>query len=149
MLTGIYTFNFLDRQLLANLTENIKADTGLTDADLGKLGGIYFAAFYTVLGVVVGFLADRGNRLWILSAGSFLWSLFTMAFGMARGLPMMAVTRMGVGVGEAAGALAAFCLERRTIPAAVHGSRALTVEFQKRLRDDGFELEWAVPVHPL
>src|ERR1700760_4826084 len=46
MLTGIYTFNFLDRQLLAILTENIKADTGLTDADLGKLGGIYFAAFY-------------------------------------------------------------------------------------------------------
>jgi len=52
-------------------------------------------------------------------------------------------------VGEAAGALAAFCLERRTIPAAVHASPALTGEFQKRLRDDGLELEWTVPVHPL
>jgi MFS family permease len=121
MLTGIYTFNFLDRQLLANLTENIKADTGLTDADLGKLGGIYFAAFYTVLGVVVGFLADRGNRLWILSAGSFLWSLFTMAFGMARGLPMMAVTRMGVGVGEAAGAPPSYSIISDYFPARRRG----------------------------
>lgn len=103
MLMVIYTFNFLDRQLLANLTENIKADTGLTDADLGKLGGIYFAAFYTVLGVIVGFLADRGNRLAILSIGSFLWSAFTVLFGVARTFPLMAAARMGVGIGEAAG----------------------------------------------
>ena len=52
-------------------------------------------------------------------------------------------------VGEAAGALAAFCLERKTVPAAVHESPGLTGEFQKRLRDDGFELEWTVPHWPL
>ena len=121
-LTGIYTLNFLDRQLLANLTENIKADTGLTDADLGKLGGIYFAAFYTVLGVIVGFLADRDNRLWILSIGSFLWSGFTMAFGMSRGLPMMAVTRMGVGVGEAAGAPPSYSIISDYFPATKRGT---------------------------
>lgn len=122
MLTCIYTFNFLDRQLLANLTENIKADTGLTDADLGKLGGVYFAAFYTVLGVIVGFLADRGNRLWILSIGSFLWSCFTMGFGVSRGLPMMAATRMGVGVGEAAGAPPSYSIISDYFPARQRGT---------------------------
>jgi sugar phosphate permease len=121
VLTLIYTFNFLDRQLLANLTENIKADTGLTDADLGKLGGIYFAAFYTILGVAVGFLADKGNRLRILAAGSFLWSLFTVLFGVAKGLPMMAASRMGVGVGEAAGAPPSYSILSDYFPAERRG----------------------------
>ncbi len=122
VLMVIYTFNFLDRQLLANLTENIKADTGLTDADLGKLGGIYFAAFYTVLGVVVGFLADRGNRLRILSIGSFLWSAFTVGFGLARGLPLMAACRMGVGIGEAAGAPPSYSIISDYFPARQRGT---------------------------
>jgi len=52
-------------------------------------------------------------------------------------------------IGEAAGALAAFCADRRLTPEAVHARPGLTAEFQKRLGDDGFELEWSVPVRPL
>jgi len=52
-------------------------------------------------------------------------------------------------IGEAAGALAAFCLDRKRTPAEVYAKSDLTAEFQKRLRDDGFELEWQVPIRPL
>jgi hypothetical protein len=50
---------------------------------------------------------------------------------------------------EAAGALAAFCVDRQLTPAAVHAKVDLTAEFQKRLREDGFELEWKVAIRPL
>ncbi|MEN9600815.1 MAG: hypothetical protein RIS56_421, partial [Verrucomicrobiota bacterium] len=52
-------------------------------------------------------------------------------------------------IGEAAGALAAFCVDRQLTPAAVHATVDLTTEFQKRLREDGFELEWKAAIRPL
>ena len=58
--------------------------------------------------------------------------------------------RMGhMSIAGPAGALAAFCADRKTTPAAVHAKTDLLADFQKRLRDDGFELEWRVPVRPL
>ncbi len=104
MLLVIYVFNFLDRQLMSILQEPIKEELGLSDGEIGLMTGFFFALFYTVFGVIVGFLADRTSRKRILWAGCFLWSLFTALCGMAKNYPTMMVARMGVGVGEAAGA---------------------------------------------
>ena len=100
----VYTFNFLDRQLMSILQEPIKAELGLSDSQLGLMTGLGFALFYTGFGVIVGVVADRMNRVRILFAGAFLWSLFTALCGLAKSFPMLLVSRMGVGVGEAAGA---------------------------------------------
>lgn len=104
MLAFIYIFNFLDRQLMSTLIESIKKDTGFTDKQMGFMTGFNFALFYTVFGVIVGFLADRTSRRNILFAGAFLWSGFTALCGMAQSYPVMLAARAGVGVGEAAGA---------------------------------------------
>lgn len=117
MLCFIYTFNFLDRQLMSILTEPIKNEMGLTDSQMGLLGGIYFASFYTVIGVFVGFVADRFSRKWILVAGSTLWSAFTAACGLANAYPALMVSRMGVGVGEAAGAPPSYSIISDYFPA--------------------------------
>jgi predicted MFS family arabinose efflux permease len=104
MLAFIYIFNFLDRQLMSTLIESIKRDTGFTDKQMGFMTGFNFALFYTVFGVIVGFLADRTSRRNILFAGAFLWSAFTALCGMAQNYPVMLAARAGVGIGEAAGA---------------------------------------------
>lgn len=117
MLCFIYTFNFLDRQLMSILTEPIKNEMGLTDSQMGLLGGIYFASFYTIIGVFVGFIADRFSRKWILVAGSTLWSAFTAACGLASAYPALMVSRMGVGVGEAAGAPPSYSIISDYFPA--------------------------------
>jgi len=104
MLAFIYIFNFLDRQLMSVLIQPIKADLGFTDEQMGYMTGFWFALFYTGFGVIVGFLADRTSRRNILFAGAFLWSIFTALCGFAKDYPTMLVSRIGVGVGEAAGA---------------------------------------------
>jgi predicted MFS family arabinose efflux permease len=104
ILCFIYVFNFLDRQLMSILIESIKRDTGFTDTQMGMMTGFYFALFYTVFGVIVGSIADKTSRRNILFAGAFLWSLFTALCGFAKSYPTMLAARVGVGVGEAAGA---------------------------------------------
>ena len=121
ILCVIYTFNFLDRQLISILTEPIRKELGLSDLQMGLLGGIYFAAFYTIIGVIVGALADRTSRVRILFIGSFLWSLFTIACGMAKTYPMLMAARMGVGVGEAAGAPPSYSIISDYFPARRRG----------------------------
>ncbi|WP_337187934.1 MFS transporter [Phenylobacterium sp.] len=103
LLAVAYTFNFLDRQLISVLAEPIREDLGLTDTQLGLLGGIFFAAFYTTFGIPVGYLADRTRRIWIISGGCALWSLFTALCGSASSFLQLALFRMGVGIGEAGG----------------------------------------------
>jgi len=104
MLMFIYIFNFLDRQLMSILIEPIKEEMGFTDSQMGLMTGFYFALFYTGFGVIVGFLADRTSRKFILGCGAILWSAFTALCGMAQAYPQMLAARVGVGVGEAAGA---------------------------------------------
>jgi MFS family permease len=121
MLMFIYIFNFLDRQLMSTLQEYIKADLGLSDSQLGLMTGFFFALFYTGFGVIVGFLADRTSRVRILAAGCFLWSLFTALCGMAKTFPTMAVARVGVGIGEAAGAPPSYSIVSDYFPAHKRG----------------------------
>lgn len=103
MLTLIYALNYLDRQLVSLLAEPIKHDLHLSDTQLGLVGGIVFVAFYATFGIPVGWLADRFNRVRIVSIACALWSLFTVLCGMTASLAQLVVARMGVGVGEAGG----------------------------------------------
>ncbi|MEY2757828.1 MAG: hypothetical protein RIR33_1606 [Pseudomonadota bacterium] len=133
MLGFIYIFNFLDRQLMSVLIESIKKDpafattlpdgttVGLTDAQMGWMTGFWFALVYTVLGVVVGFMADRTSRRNILYAGATLWSAFTAACGLAQNYPTLLAARMGVGVGEAAGAPPSYSIISDYFPAEKRG----------------------------
>jgi MFS family permease len=105
-----YTFNFLDRQILGILAGPIKAELGLTDSQLGLMGGLAFALFYTGLGVPIAALADRWSRTWIMTGALTLWSGFTAACGLATGFWQLFLCRMGVGVGEAGGVAPAYSL---------------------------------------
>lgn len=110
MLILSYTFNFLDRQILGILKEPIKRDLGLTDTELGLMGGLAFALLYTTLAVPIAWLADRVSRTWIITIALALWSGFTMVCGTATGFWSLFLARTGVGLGEAGGVAPAYSL---------------------------------------
>ncbi len=101
MLVVVYVFNFLDRQIVTILAEPIKVDLGLNDTQIGLMTGLAFAIFYTVLGIPIARLADRANRVSIISAALVIWSGMTALCGMAQNFTQMLAARIGVGVGEA------------------------------------------------
>ncbi len=103
MLCFVYVLNFLDRQLLSILAKPIQDDLGVTDGQLGRIGGLYFALFYCLISIPVGWLADRTNRVRVLSFACALWSAATVACGYASTYPQLVAARMAVGVGEAGG----------------------------------------------
>ena len=103
ILTLIYAFNFIDRQIIGILSPFIKADLGLDDAQLGWLKGIYFALLYTILGIPIAWLADRYSRINIIAISLTLWSGFTAVSGLANNFTQLAIARIGVGIGEAGG----------------------------------------------
>lgn len=106
----VYTFNFIDRIILGVLVTPIKAELALTDTQLGLLGGIAFALLYTLAGIPIGWLADRLNRVWIMTTALALWSAFTAACGVAQSFGHLFLARIGVGVGEAGGVAPAYSL---------------------------------------
>ena len=101
MLTIVYVFNFVDRQILVVLQESIKNDLGLSDTQLGLLSGLSFALFYVLLGIPIARLADRSNRRNIVAISLTVWSAMTAACGMAQNFYHLLLARIGVGVGEA------------------------------------------------
>lgn len=103
MLTIVYSVSYIDRQLLLVLAEPIKNDLGLSDTQIGLLGGFSFALLYTMAGIPIAWLADRSNRVRIVAAACALWSLFSTACGFAGNFVQLAIARMGVGIGEAGG----------------------------------------------
>jgi len=103
MLTLVYVFNFIDRQLLIILQESIKKDLHLSDTQLGLLSGFTFAIFYVTVGIPIARLADKGNRRNIVGVSLALWSLMTALSGLAKNFVQLLFARIGVGVGEAGG----------------------------------------------
>ena len=97
----VYLVNFVDRQILSILANDIKADLGLDDAQLGFLYGTAFAIFYALFGIPLGRLADSWSRTRLLATGLALWSAMTALSGFARNGATLAVARVGVGIGEA------------------------------------------------
>lgn len=103
LLTVVYCFNFIDRQLLAILQESIKADLDLSDSQLGLLTGFAFALFYVTAGIPIARWADRSNRRNIVALALFVWSFMTAVSSVVQNYAQLLLARIGVGVGEAGG----------------------------------------------
>ncbi|HSI17602.1 MAG TPA: MFS transporter [Sphingomonas sp.] len=103
MLLLVYTFNFVDRQILGILATAIKTDLQLSDKQLGLLGGLAFALLYSTLAIPLAWLADRTSRTWVITLSLAVWSLFTGVCGFATSFGQLFAARIGVGVGEAGG----------------------------------------------
>lgn len=103
LLFFVYVFNFVDRQVLAILLVPIQQDLGVSDTFMGALTGFAFALFYTFAGIPIARLADRASRRAIIAAGLVVWSSMTAVSGLARTGLHLALARIGVGIGEAAG----------------------------------------------
>jgi len=103
LLLVVYVFNFIDRQILSILLPPIKQEIELSDAQLGLLGGVAFAVFYSFAGIPIARWADKGVRRNIIALGLLIWSGMTALTGLARGFGGLAAARVGVGIGEAAG----------------------------------------------
>ena len=116
VLTVAYTLSYVDRQILSMLVEPIKRDLQVSDTQIGLLQGFAFAVFYTLVGLPLGRLADRGDRRRIIAWGIFFWSLATALCGLARSYTQLFLARIGVGVGEAALGPAAYSLIADSFP---------------------------------
>lgn len=122
MLCFIYVLNFLDRQLLAILAKPIQDGLQVSDSQLGLIGGLYFALFYCLISIPVAWLADRSNRVKVLSFACALWSAATLACGMANTYPQLVVARMAVGVGEAGGVPPSYAIISDYFPSGRRGT---------------------------
>ena len=103
VLTIVYAFNFIDRQLISILQESIKRDLQLSDTQLGLLTGFAFAVFYVTAGLPIARWADRGNRRNIIAMAIGLWSFMTVISGFCANYLQLLLARIGVGIGEAGG----------------------------------------------
>ena len=113
LLTLVYAFNFIDRQIVGVLAPFIKADLGLTGTEIGLLTGFVFALFYTVIGIPIASLVDNTktfgmggfritfDRVTIIALSLATWSFFTLLTGFAGGFIALAMLRIGVAIGEA------------------------------------------------
>ena len=108
VLVIVYVFNFIDRNILSILSQDIQADLGVTDAQMGFLYGTVFAVFYAVFGIPLARFADVWVRRSLISLGLVFWSAMTALSGFARSFPVLAAYRIGVGIGEASASPAAY-----------------------------------------
>jgi MFS family permease len=116
VLVVVYVLNFLDRQIISILAEEIKADLGISDSQIAFLYGTAFAVFYAIFGIPLGRFADVWNRRSLIATGLAFWSLMTALSGLARSFTQLAVARVGVGVGEASATPAAFSMLSDSFP---------------------------------
>jgi len=128
LFTLVSTFSFVDRIIVQTLVQPIKAELRVSDRDMGLLGGLTFAVLYAGLSIPIARLAERKNRLAIISISTALWSLATAVSGFAGNFTHLLLARIGVGVGEAAGSPATtsviadyFPRERRASAMAIYG----------------------------
>jgi MFS family permease len=110
VLTGMYMFSFVDRQILSLLVPSIKRDLGVSDTQIGLLQGLAFALFYTFMGLPLGRLVDTYHRRNVIVVSVVVWSIFTSLCATARGYLSLFLTRIGVGIGEAGLSPAAYSL---------------------------------------
>lgn len=103
LLTIVYAFNFIDRQLLAILQEPIRQEFGLADWQLGLLTGFAFAIFYTAFGIPIARWADKSVRRNIIAVALIVWSVMTALTSVAQSYAHLVMARIGVAVGEAGG----------------------------------------------
>ena len=136
LLFALYVLNFVDRQILFILMEPIRLEFGFSDTQLGLLGGLAFAVLYSTLGIPIARLADRTNRVNIISVSVFIWSLATVFTGMAKNFGQLLAARVAVGIGEAGLSPPAYSLladyfsrEKRTTAIAIYSMGIYTGVF--------------------
>src|SRR5687768_12745605 len=129
VLVLVYIINFIDRQIISILAEDIKRDLQLKDAQIGFLYGTAFAVFYALFGIPLGRLADSWYRGRLMAIGLALWSSMTALSGFAQSFGMLAAARIGVGIGEASASPAAYSMiadyfpkERRATALSIYSS---------------------------
>ena len=110
ILIVVYTFNFIDRQIIGILAVPIQQELGVSDTMMGVMRGLAFAIFYSTLGVPIAWMADRYNRVKIMTIALSLWSAMTMVCGLITTPVQLFFARMGVGVGEAGGVAPAYSI---------------------------------------
>jgi MFS family permease len=115
-LTFVYVLNFLDRQLIGIVAKPMQDALGVTDGQLGLIGGLYFAMFYCFIAVPVGWFADRTSRVGVLSLACAIWSGATVACGLAANYAQLVIARMTVGFGEAGGVPPSYAIITDTYP---------------------------------
>jgi MFS family permease len=116
LLMVIYAFNFLDRSVVTIIAPYLKADLGVSDAQIGLLYGTAFALFYAVFGLPLARLADGWSRVRTISLGLGFWSLMTAISGMAGSFAQLGGARIGVGIGEASASPASYSLLQDYFP---------------------------------
>ena len=126
VLTLTYTVSFIDRQIMSLMIEPIRRDLHISDTQVSLLIGLAFAVFYTVLGIPIARLADRYSRRTIIAVGIAVWCFMTASCGLARNYVQLFLTRVGVGVGEAALSPSALSMMSDYFPKRTRG-RAIAV----------------------
>jgi len=110
LLMVAYTSSFIDRQIMSLLVDPIRADLGISDTQFSLLAGLAFSIFYSVMGLPLGWVADRMSRRMLIIVGMIAWSVMTALCGLATSFLALFIARMGVGIGEAALSPAAYSL---------------------------------------
>jgi MFS family permease len=114
--------NFLDRSLLSILAKPIEDTLHISDGQLGLISGLFFALFYCLIAIPVGWLADKTNRIWVLTIACAIWSGATMACGIAANYGQLAAARMTVGFGEAGGVPPSYAIVSDYFPSGRRGT---------------------------
>jgi len=124
----VYVFNFMDRQVLSIVLEDIKKDIELSDSYMGFLAGFAFSFMYTFAGIPIARYADRASRRNVITVGLLVWTSFTAATGLVASFGQLFAARIGVGIGEAAGSPPShslisdyFPVERRATALSIYG----------------------------
>lgn len=116
LLVAIYVCNTMDRHILSILAVPITRDLALSDTQFGLLSGLVFALFYTFFGIPAGWLADRFGRIRVLFAAATIWSVFSAGGALATNFWQLALSRAGVGIGEAGGTAPSYSLISSAFP---------------------------------
>jgi predicted MFS family arabinose efflux permease len=122
LLILIYICNNMDRHILSTLAVPITKELALSDTQFGLLTGLAFALFYTFFGIPAGWLADRLGRIRILFAAAIIWSVCSATGALATKFWHLALSRAGVGIGEAGGVAPSYSLISSTFPAEKRGN---------------------------
>jgi predicted MFS family arabinose efflux permease len=129
VLTLVYVFNFIDRQIISVLQEPMRAELDLSDTQLGLLQGLTFALFYVTMGIPLARWADVGIRRNVVALAVGTWSAMTALCGVSQNFVHLLLARIGVGVGEAGGSPPSHSIisdlfppHRRALPLAIYSS---------------------------
>ena len=101
MLVVVGLLNYLDRALPAVLAEPVKRDLVLSDTTLGVINGLGFLLVYALAGIPIARIADRGRHAPVIATSLAVWSAMTALAGAVTTGWQLALSRVGVALGEA------------------------------------------------